>query len=123
MKKIFALLLVALVALSCTGCGENNKKTSYSKTTYSSYYPITTAPSFDFDEDLDYDFDFDHEDENDEDEENDDQIEDDHISVTVYVSKSGKIHRIRNCSGMKYYTEMDYDEAVDEGYVFCKNCY
>lgn len=41
----------------------------------------------------------------------------------VYVSKTGKIHKISYCSGMKYYTEMEYDEAVDKGYVFCKNCY
>ena len=69
MKKIFALLLVALVALSCTGCGDDNK-TSYSKTTYSGYSTLPTAPSFDFDDDLDYEFDH-------EEEEEDEEIEDD----------------------------------------------
>ena len=43
---------------------------------------------------------------------------------TVYVSKSGKkIHRNKNCSGMKYYWEMSYSDAVDAGYDFCNNCY
>ena len=42
---------------------------------------------------------------------------------TVYVSNSGKIHRIPNCSGMKNYTEMSKDEAVSRGYSYCKNCY
>ena len=44
-------------------------------------------------------------------------------TVTVYVSRTGKIHRIRNCSGMKYYTAMDYEDAVDAGYSHCQNCY
>lgn len=44
-------------------------------------------------------------------------------SVTVYVSSTGKIHSKSNCSGMKSYTEMSYDEAVSKGYVFCKKCY
>ena len=44
--------------------------------------------------------------------------------VTVYVSKSGKkIHRNKKCSGMKYYWEMSYEEAVDAGYDFCDKCY
>lgn len=42
---------------------------------------------------------------------------------TVYVSKTGKIHKFSNCSGMQYYTEMLYDEALDNGYDFCMNCY
>ena len=43
---------------------------------------------------------------------------------TVYVSKSGKkIHRIKNCSGMKNYWEMSYNDAVYAGYDFCNNCY
>lgn len=41
----------------------------------------------------------------------------------VYVSKTGKIHKRPNCSNMKYYTEMDYDEAVDKDYDFCKKCF
>lgn len=44
-------------------------------------------------------------------------------SYTVYVSKYGKIHRNKNCSGMIYYTEMDYNTAVSRGYALCKNCY
>lgn len=44
-------------------------------------------------------------------------------SRTVYVSNSGKIHAIPDCSGMKHYTEMTYREAVSAGYVECKNCY
>ena len=43
---------------------------------------------------------------------------------TVYVSKSGKkIHNNPKCSGMKYYWEMSYNEAVYAGYDFCENCY
>ena len=48
---------------------------------------------------------------------------DNYYSEIVYVSNSGKIHNVRNCSGMKYYTIMDYDSAIDKGYVKCKNCY
>lgn len=43
--------------------------------------------------------------------------------VIVYVSESGKkIHSNKKCSGMKYYKEMTYDEAVDAGYEFCTKC-
>ena len=46
------------------------------------------------------------------------------VERTVYVSKSGKkIHRNKKCSGMKYYWEMSYDDAVDAGYDFCEKCY
>ena len=44
-------------------------------------------------------------------------------SYTVYVSRYGKIHRKKNCSGMEYYTAMPYDQAIEKGYVKCKNCY
>lgn len=44
-------------------------------------------------------------------------------SETVYVSNSGKIHRRSNCSGMKHYTTMTYDEAIARGYDKCKKCY
>lgn len=47
----------------------------------------------------------------------------DQESETVYVSRTGKIHSNPNCSGMKYYTEMTYDEAIASGYDLCKNCY
>lgn len=42
---------------------------------------------------------------------------------TVYVSSYGKIHNSSRCSGMKYYTEMKYADAIEEGYIKCKNCY
>ena len=45
------------------------------------------------------------------------------INSVVYVSNSGKIHRNKNCSGMKYYTKMSYSEAIARGYEQCKNCY
>ena len=44
-------------------------------------------------------------------------------SETVYVSNSGKIHRRSNCSGMKHYTTMTYDQAIAQGYDKCKKCY
>ena len=47
----------------------------------------------------------------------------DRYARTVYVSKSGKkVHSIPNCSGMKYYYEMSYSDAVNKGYDFCENC-
>ncbi len=48
---------------------------------------------------------------------------DDEITVTVYVSNSGKYHSKSNCSGMKNYTEMSLDEAIDAGHVACKKCW
>ena len=47
----------------------------------------------------------------------------DEITVTVYVSNSGKYHSKSNCSGMKNYTEMSLDEALDAGHVACKKCW
>lgn len=44
-------------------------------------------------------------------------------SNTVYVSNKGKIHKYPNCSGMKYYTEMTYSDAVAAGYDFCSKCW
>lgn len=44
-------------------------------------------------------------------------------SETVYVSNNGKIHRRSNCSGMKHYTTMTYDQAIAQGYDKCKKCY
>lgn len=44
-------------------------------------------------------------------------------SPTVYVSNSGKYHSKSNCSGMKYYTVMTLDEAIEAGYDACKKCY
>lgn len=44
-------------------------------------------------------------------------------SDTVYISRTGKIHIFNNCSGMKYYEEMEFGEAKDEGYVLCKLCF
>ncbi len=45
------------------------------------------------------------------------------IAVTVYVSNSGKYHSKCDCSGMKNYTEMSLDEAIDAGHVACKKCW
>lgn len=47
----------------------------------------------------------------------------DYYEVTVYVSRTGKIHKRSNCSGMKYYIEMDQDAAINSGYNYCKKCY
>ena len=44
-------------------------------------------------------------------------------SVSVYVSTSGKYHRRHDCSGMKKYSEMTQDEAIERGYAACKICY
>lgn len=40
----------------------------------------------------------------------------------VYVSTTGKYHSKTNCSGMKNYTTMTYDEAIAYGYEACKKC-
>lgn len=47
----------------------------------------------------------------------------DYNSKTVYVSKYGKIHKNRHCSGMMYYDVMTYGEAIEQGYEKCANCY
>ena len=45
-------------------------------------------------------------------------------TTPVYVSRSGgKIHRIPDCSGMKYYREMTLGEADARGYSYCSNCW
>ena len=44
-------------------------------------------------------------------------------SMTVYVSNSGKIHSVHDCSGMTRYTEMTLGEATSKGYEFCSNCW
>ena len=41
----------------------------------------------------------------------------------VFVSKYKKIHKNPKCSGMKEYYIMEFDEAVEEGYVLCHTCY
>lgn len=41
----------------------------------------------------------------------------------VYVSSYKKIHRLSYCSGMEYYKEMYYSEAIAKGYALCENCY
>ena len=45
------------------------------------------------------------------------------LSKTVYISSSGKIHTKKNCSGMKKYTKMTYEEACELGYEHCKKCF
>lgn len=45
-------------------------------------------------------------------------------SRTVYVSTNGhKIHLKSDCSGMKHYTKMTYQEACDAGYSHCSKCF
>lgn len=44
-------------------------------------------------------------------------------SDIVYVSRNGVIHKHSNCSGMRYYTEMTYAEAIAAGYRKCSKCY
>lgn len=41
----------------------------------------------------------------------------------VYVSVTGKYHSKSNCSGMKTYSTMTYEEAKNYGYEPCKKCY
>lgn len=111
MKKLISILMVALMLLLCAGCESSDTSSS----NYSSYSPppsLTLPSSF---PSFDYEFEFE-----DEREEEDDY---EYSGITVYVSRSGKIHSNPRCSGMKYYTEMDYDEAVENGYDFCMNCY
>lgn len=40
----------------------------------------------------------------------------------VYVSKNGVIHFKHDCSGMKNYTEMTLEKAVEAGYKYCEHC-
>lgn len=44
-------------------------------------------------------------------------------TTTVYVSNSGKIHRVSDCSGMKNYREMSLGDADTRGYDYCSNCW
>ena len=44
-------------------------------------------------------------------------------SDTVYVSRSGVIHSRPDCSGMKNFTEMPLDEALNQGYHKCQRCW
>ena len=41
---------------------------------------------------------------------------------TVYISSSGIMHKINNCSGMKEYEVMSYADAIEDGYSMCENC-
>lgn len=41
----------------------------------------------------------------------------------VYVSSTGKYHKKCDCSGMKNYTEMTLQQAVEAGYTACKRCW
>lgn len=46
------------------------------------------------------------------------------LNRTVYVSNSGhKIHLNSDCSGMKNYHEMTYEEACEAGYKHCSRCF
>lgn len=42
--------------------------------------------------------------------------------TTVYVSRNGVIHFKHDCSGMKNYTEMTLEKAVEAGYKYCEHC-
>lgn len=42
---------------------------------------------------------------------------------TVYISSTGKIHLRSDCSGMKSYDEMTYEEACEAGYEHCSRCF
>lgn len=43
--------------------------------------------------------------------------------TAVYVSKRGIVHFDSDCSGMKYYTTMTIEQAVNSGYTdFCEHC-
>lgn len=106
MKKILSIALCIVLCLSFCSCVDDNDKTKEpvkTPTITRGEYTIPTPPSFN------YDF----------------EIETrPKQGRTVYVSKSGKkIHRIPNCSGMKNYWEMSYEDAVEAGYKFCQNCY
>lgn len=46
----------------------------------------------------------------------------DDISVTVYVSSSGKYHFASDCSGIKEYTKMSLGKAIFMGYSACGRC-
>jgi hypothetical protein len=41
----------------------------------------------------------------------------------VFVSKYNKIHKNPNCSGMKECYIMEFDEAIEQGYILCQKCY
>lgn len=41
----------------------------------------------------------------------------------VYVSRTNTIHSIPDCSGMKYYTAMQKEDAELNGYKYCPNCW
>ena len=124
MKKItdWIVIIGLVVSVILIVCGQNidthdNSSYSYNRYTTSSDLPSVLSvsiPDFSMPEFPSHDFVFDYE----------SSIEvDDYNEVTVYVSRYGKIHSIPYCSGMKYYTAMGFDEAVDRGYDFCQNCY
>lgn len=43
--------------------------------------------------------------------------------LTVYVSSTGKYHKKCDCSGMKNYTEMTLQQAIEAGHAACKRCW
>lgn len=106
MKRFLNLILALTIVLSLTSCDSDHtsesKKEKYKSDEYSQIETVDLDELFD-DESTEH--------------------SDDEDEETVYVSKSGKIHRNRRCSGMKYYTEMSEEKAIEKGYDFCKNCY
>lgn len=45
------------------------------------------------------------------------------MNDTVYISSTGKIHLSPDCSGMKAYDEMTYEDACEAGYEHCSRCF
>ncbi len=54
---------------------------------------------------------------------NDVQDSDEVNQLTVYVSSTGKYHKKFDCSGMKNYTEMTLQQAIEAGHTACKRCW
>lgn len=118
MKRFICMLTATVLIVLCfAGCEEN----TYETRSTPSYSPPPTfsTPSIDYDAFSSFSFPS----LAPESSQSPSSKEENRKGATVYVSRTGKIHRISNCSGMKYYTKMDYYEALDEGYVHCQNCY
>ena len=105
MKKILSIVLSIVFCLCLSSCENDNSNVGTQKPIEKPQINIPSLPPL---PSFDYDF----------------EIETPTKQErTVYVSKSGgKIHSIPYCSGMKYYYEMSYSDAVNKGYDFCENC-
>ena len=127
MKFLRFILAIILITLCCVGCDTRSYDDGYDAG-YADGFDIGhyegSSDGYDrgYDAGYDYGYDQGYDDGYDEAYQDSTQAEDE-VRVVVYVSRSGKIHRIANCSGMKYYTAMYLDDAVNMGHVFCENCY